>query len=161
MATNPLQPPTQLVVEVGVDPISGELVYTEVLPAALIPFAPAMTAATFIAAFPQFATFDPNNINMAIAEAAPLLDPNLWDDLYQSGYGNLVAHFLTIQDALAKGTISAITSIATTKKAGDVSVSYDPASMKAQLEQPLLRTLYGQKFLYLRKLVTRGIILAI
>lgn len=117
-----------------------------------------MTPAQFKARFPEFDHETSPRIQLFIDEAAAFFDVARWDALYPVGLANLVAHELTLanlQTVQAAGA-AALGNDDASVRVGDVSVSKDGALLKAQAENPYLRTMYGQRYLSYRKLIGIG-----
>ena len=96
----------------------------------------------------------------ALDSAKPFLDVARWDDLYTQGLANYAAHTLTMTAvaAVAVGGVAGVSDTAITKKVGDVSVGRSEMLLQQQLKDPLMRTLYGQEYRRLARLVGMGAI---
>lgn len=118
-----------------------------------------MTPTEFKTQFPEFSTETDARVQLFIDRSAPHFDVARWDDLYTDGVANFVAHELALANAQTAqgGGVRAMTNDNLTKKVGDVSVTKDTALLNKQADNPFYRTLYGQKYLYLRKQVGAGI----
>lgn len=112
-----------------------------------------MTPSEFKTLFPEFASESDARVQLFIDRAAPHFDTDRWGDLYPDGIAYLVAHELALANAQAAqgGGVQAMTNDNLTKKVGDVSVTKDTGLLNKQAENPFYRTLYGQKYLYLRR----------
>lgn len=117
-----------------------------------------MSPDSFKDRFPAFAATDITVIQAAIDDADPFFDRCRWCNLYEQGLGNFVAHNLTMDAALQAGTLSAISTEAdyTSKSVGEVSVSKDAGLISKYANDPFMRTIYGQRYLYFRRIVGSG-----
>lgn len=117
-----------------------------------------MTPDTFISRFPAFADIDITVIQTAIDDADPFFNTCRWCNLYEQGLANFVAHNLTMDRAMLDGTQSAFSDQGdySSKSVGEVSVSIDAGLIAKYAKDPFMRTLYGQRYLYLRRLVGSG-----
>lgn len=117
-----------------------------------------MTPAEFKIIFPTFDGEDNARVQYALDSAAPFFDVARWDDLYTQGLANYAAHTLTmtVVAAVSVGGVAAVSDVATVKKVGDVSVSKSEIMLDKQAKNPFLRTLYGQEYQRLARLVGMG-----
>lgn len=117
-----------------------------------------MTPAEFKTRFPEFASEADPRVQLFIDDADPLFDQECWGDLYPVGLANLVAHEMTMANAQTAqgGSVMAMTNDDLTTKVGDVQVTKDTGLLNKQAENPYMRTLYGQKYLSYRKIVSLG-----
>lgn len=117
-----------------------------------------MTPAEFKLIFPTFEGEADVRVQYALDSAAPFLDASRWDDLYTQGLANYAAHTLTMT-AVAAVAVSGVVGVSDTanmKKVGDVSIGRSDALLEKQAKNPLYRTLYGQEYLRLARLVGMG-----
>lgn len=115
------------------------------------------TPADFKADFPQFTTIDDAIIQRQINNAAPFFDVARWAAFYSAGIGNYVAHMLTLNTYLA--TLSASQNMGidvVMKKVGDVTIQKDAGLLNASAKDPFNRTIYGQEYARLRKMIGSG-----
>jgi hypothetical protein len=119
---------------------------------------PSYTLAQFREYFPQFAApkFADDDVQLEINKATSMFNVPLWDNLYYRGIGNLVAHELTMNQGLQSGAISPFVNATVSSKVGDVSKTLDAGLLRRQMDEYYSRTIYGQKYLEYRKLVTAG-----
>jgi len=117
-----------------------------------------MTPSEFKTQFPEFATETDARVQIFIDRAMPHFDVERWDDLYQDGVAYYVAHEMTLSNVQTAqgGSVQALTNDNTTKRVGDVQVTKDAGLLAKQSDNPFYRTLYGQKYLYLRRQVGIG-----
>lgn len=119
-----------------------------------------MTPSDFKLAFPEFQSMADQDIQFWIDRVAPHFDVERWDDLYEEGVGNLVAHYITVsKQQTAKAQANDPNADAVVLKAGDTEVRFSERIKVLQIERsPLVRTDYGQQYAYLSRLVGRGAI---
>lgn len=117
-----------------------------------------MAPSEFKTLFPEFSTEADARVQLFIDRAAPHFDIGRWGDLYSDGVAYFAAHELTLANAQAAqgGGVKALANDVVAKKVGDVSVTKDAALLAKQADNPFYRTLYGQKYLYLRRQVGMG-----
>lgn len=111
-----------------------------------------MTPTEFKTRYPEFTAESDQRVQLFIDEAIPHLDQPRWDDLYVQGLGLYVAHSLASANADVGVDVGNETSV----KVGDVSISKDSSIVKAQMEDDLLRTTYGQQYRRLARMVGAG-----
>lgn len=117
-----------------------------------------MTPAELKIIFPQFDGEMDERIQYVLDSAAPHFDVVRWGDFYTQGLANFTAHTLTMTAVavVAVGGVAGGADIATVKKVGDVSVSKSEMMLMEQSKNPFLRTIYGQEYSRLRRLVGMG-----
>lgn len=117
-----------------------------------------MTPAEFKVLFPEFNAETDARVQLFIDRTAPHFDVARWGDLYSDGVAYFAAHELALANAQTAqgGGVQAMTNDNLTKKVGDVQVTKDTSLLNKQADNPFFRTLYGQKYLYLRKQVGGG-----
>lgn len=117
-----------------------------------------MTPSEFKTQFPEFASESVARVQLFIDRAAPYFDVDRWDALYPDGVAYYVAHELALANAQTAqgGSVQALTNDNLTKKVGDVQVTKDTGLLNKQADNPFYRTMYGQKYLYLRRQVGIG-----
>lgn len=114
-----------------------------------------MTPDEIIARYPQFASVDVTVIQTAIDDADPFFNVCRWRNFYEQGLAAFVAHNLT----LAAGPVDTGDGSQTarvSKSIGEVSVSYSSGMVDKYAADPFMRTVYGQKYKYLARLVGMG-----
>lgn len=116
-----------------------------------------MTPAEFKARYPAFTSVADATVQIYLDEAATLLDVCRWDELYSQGQGLLTAHELTLNAATQSTQTSGVADDMSVQKAGDVSYTRDASLLAKQMENPYMRTTYGQRYLYLLAQVGSGI----
>lgn len=114
-----------------------------------------MTPSEFKALFPEFKNQPDAVVQAQLTRADNYISENIWAEWYSEGVGFFVAHQLAIscQRASTKGSDSGD---ATSKSVGDVSVTKSGEMQKAKMENPFLRTTYGQEYYRLARLVGIG-----
>ena len=120
-----------------------------------------MTPAEFKTAFPAFAAVLDATVQRHITAAVPFFDVARWDDFYPAGLGNWVAHWITMETLDAAAGIAGAAAAATpalSKQVGSVSVTYSADMLNKQAMNSYWRTSYGQRYLYLLRLVGAGAI---
>lgn len=117
-----------------------------------------MTPAEFKIIFPTFEGEADARVQYALDSAAPFFDVARWNDLYTQGLVNYAAHTLTMTAvaAVCVGGVAGVSDTANMKKVGDVSIGRSDAMLEKQTKNPLYRTLYGQEYLRLARLVGMG-----
>lgn len=115
------------------------------------------TTAEIKARYPALASIPDATVNAAIADAVPWFDEARWGAFYSQGFAAFVAHMLVQDQAAAKGQAGASGPVSK-KKVGDVEVDYStPTAAKAQ-DALFMTTVYGQRYLQLRRMVGTGAI---
>lgn len=114
------------------------------------------TLADFRLDFPQFAAVSDATVQRQLDNSAPFFDVARWDTFYPAGVGSYVAHMLTLQAFLAKSAGAAMTGNTAMKKVGDASVQYDAAMLDMSAKDPFMRTIYGQEYARLRRIIGSG-----
>ena len=121
-----------------------------------------MTADQFIALFPEFTsgmtsgevTAFKARVVVMTALAAPYFNLERWGGFYLEGLANLVANNIVLADAAAAARIANPTiadgGAIVTETAGRVSYALAAAVIEKQVKDPALRTIYGQRYAYLR-----------
>lgn len=117
-----------------------------------------MTPAEFKIIFPMFEGEADARVQYALDSAAPFFDVARWDDLHPQGLANYAAHTLTMTAvaAVRVGGVAGVSDTTNMKKVGDVSIGRSDAMLEKQAKNPLYRTLYGQEYLRLARLVGMG-----
>lgn len=115
-----------------------------------------LTPAGFKLRFPEFASVADECVQMVIDENVFLFNADVWGNQLDTGMGYVVAHELSQanQPVATKATASDIVG----KKVGEVQITRDPVLLSQQIKDPYLRTLYGQKYRRLQRLMGAGAI---
>lgn len=113
-----------------------------------------MTVLEFQTAFPAFAAVSSGDITRHMTSAGRLCAAAEWGDLYDSGFGNLTAHFIRAEQLDAAVGVRADDAI--DKAVGQVRVSRSATLLQKQMADPFLRTSYGRMYRYLSSQVGRG-----
>lgn len=116
-----------------------------------------MTPSEFKALFPQFTAETDARVQIFIDLAEPYFAVTRWGDFYSEGIANWVAHSIVVANAEATASTSVIDADdATSETFGRISTTRSPELAKMTAENPYLRTTYGKRYAYLRKLVGMG-----
>lgn len=122
-----------------------------------------MTPAEFKVFYPEFVNESDTRIQLYLDEAVNTMDQCRWSNWYERGLGLYTAHQIAIANhnaSIASGVAGAgAVSGAndwTSKSVGDVSVGRDASIAAKQVENPWLRTTYGQQWVYYRNLAGVG-----
>ena len=111
----------------------------------------ALSHATFIATYPEFASVSEAYFSQWKAEAALELDAVTYGTRYDSALGLLVGHYLTRFPETA-GTAAVSSGPVTGMSTGGMSVSYGAIGATRQGDDPgLLSTAYGQRLSRLQR----------
>jgi len=112
----------------------------------------ATSLSQFSARFPEFSAVDDSVINLALSDAADLMDTIKWGTRYDTGQAFLAAHYVALSstDSSSGGVSVGPVSQAAT---GPLSVSYAVTAAKDMSDAMYGSTRYGQRYLSLRKLV--------
>lgn len=105
--------------------------------------------------YPQFKDMDITEIQRVIDDADPHFNKCRWGNFYEQGLAAWVAHEITVSQGpidTGDGSLTARTS----KTIGEVSVTYGETALARSAKNPYMRTVYGQKYLYLARLVGMG-----
>jgi len=101
---------------------------------------------------PQLASVDGEVIDVHIELASMECDASLWGATYQRAVALLAAHSLTITERNAEsGTAGAGSGAVTSRKAGDLSITYGAALGVISSDATYATTSYGLEFLRLRQ----------
>lgn len=117
------------------------------------------TPADITTRFPQFSSADSVRIQFYIDDSAPWFDVCRWGKLLGVGQANWVAHYLTMDaynTSLGVGSNAVNASIVGTKKVDTVTITKDPGMLDATAKEPMMRTIYGQEYLRLRRIIGMG-----
>ncbi len=106
--------------------------------------------------YPAFAAVADATIQLAITDAVPWFDVCRWDTFYAQGFAAFVAHMLTADQAAALGKATGAGGALASKKVGEVEVRYQPIATMKPSDAFFATTIYGQRYLQLRKLVGAG-----
>ncbi|QXF35239.1 hypothetical protein CE143_20225 [Photorhabdus luminescens] len=112
----------------------------------------------FLTRYPEFAKVDKSRIEIVLQDAANQMSSKVWGKLYEQGLHALAAHLLYSSGALTKSGNSngKPVQIATSKSAGGLSIGYSaPDAGFSTNHDGYASSSYGQKYLRLRKLVSR------
>ncbi len=115
-----------------------------------------VTPATFKLRFPSFAGLTDARVQMFIDDADPAFNVCRWGGYYDLGLANYVAHELTMAAALEAGPKAALLDATIAKKVDVMSITFDAILKGKVVENPYLATVYGQKYLYYRDLISPG-----
>ena len=116
-----------------------------------------MTASEFKALFPQFTSESDARVLIFMGLAAPHFDVTRWGDFYSEGLANWVAHSIVVANAEATASTSVIDADdATTETFSRISTTRSPELAKMSATDPFMRTTYGRRYAYLRRMVGLG-----
>jgi hypothetical protein len=118
-----------------------------------------VTAAEFQAWFigGQFSTLNDSVIEGYLARATPYFAVTRWGAWLPEGIANWVAHSIIVDRAEAAGSIDEIDSDdATSERFAGISTSRHADIVMASVKDPFLRTTYGRRYAYLRRMVGLG-----
>jgi len=117
----------------------------------------ALTVEAFRVRYPEFtaAVAPDGQVQVAIDDAVPWLSEARWGRFYLQGLAALAAHFLKGSIA-AGGGMSGAAAALTSKKAGDITLTYAAPAAGTAEDVWLASSLYGQRFLALRRLAGMG-----
>jgi hypothetical protein len=118
-----------------------------------------VTASEFKAWFPggQFALLDDPTVETFLTRATPHFNVTRWGAWYNEGLANWVAHSIIVDRAEASLSIDDIDSDdATSERFAGISTSRHADIVLASAKDPYLRTTYGRRYAYLRKLAGLG-----
>jgi hypothetical protein len=120
-----------------------------------------LTVEAFRVRYPEFTAAVASNaqVQVAIDDAVPWLSEVRWGRFYTQGLAALAAHFLKGSLASGRGQSGAAGAI-TSKKAGDISLTYAAPAGGTSDDVWLASSLYGQRFLALRRLAGMGAVVA-
>lgn len=107
---------------------------------------------TFKVRFPEFDSISDTRIQLFLDDAEIILNPTYWDTKLDLGQSYLTAHYLSlaIQSGASGGSTGASGPI-TARAVDGVSISYASAAPNDQSEAYYAQTIYGQRYIALRK----------
>ncbi|BBE08585.1 Uncharacterized protein MCB1EB_0424 [Mycoavidus cysteinexigens] len=114
-----------------------------------------ITPADVKARFPVLDAVEEAQLQLLINDTRPFFNIDRWGAFYPRGACLLVAHFWTLQQKFDKGETAPIHAV-TSRKAGEVQLSYAPPTALDAQDAWLASTSYGQQYLSLRKQVSFG-----
>jgi hypothetical protein len=115
----------------------------------------AITPADVKARFPVLNVVEDAPLQLLIDDTRPFFNIDRWGAFYPRAACLLVAHFWTLQQKFDKGETAPLHAI-TSRKAGEVQLSYVSPSPLEMQDAWLASTHYGQQFFSLRKQVGFG-----
>ena len=118
-----------------------------------------MTPAEFKAWFPagQFVVLDDSEIQPYLTRATPYFAVSRWGNWLDEGIANWVAHSIIVDRSEAARGIDEIDSDdATAERFAGISTARHADIVMASVKDPFLRTTYGRRYVYLRRLVGMG-----
>lgn len=116
----------------------------------------APSASDIKARYPALSDISDPTVSVAIADAAPWFDEQRWGSFYAQGVAAFVAHTLTADKAAAKSASGGASGPVVEKKVGDVVIKYSPTSYRKDTDASFATTIYGQRYLQLRRMVGMG-----
>jgi len=114
-----------------------------------------MTPAGFIAILPEFRDVAETEIQRVLDLSVPHFNVARWDNLYDEGVANWVAHELVTAPPPGTAPIADPAGI-TVEMVGTVRVERATAVAEKETEDPILSSRYGRKYARLRRLVGLG-----
>lgn len=111
------------------------------------------TPADLKARYPEFAQADDNQVGLVLSEAELEVDQKAWGKFFALGVLALAAHMLSIESRRGGTGASAMPGPLTSKKAGEIQLSYAAAPVNSMDEAVLASSAYGQRYLHLRRLI--------
>lgn len=114
-----------------------------------------VTPATFKTRFPSFSALTDARVQMFIDDADPAFNVCRWGDYYDLGLANYVAHELTMSAALEAG-VGVKLDATLSKKVDVMQITFDAILKGKVVDNPFLATVYGQKYLSYRALISLG-----
>lgn len=114
-----------------------------------------MTPSEFKSYMPAFAGGpDDDTVARWLSRATPYFNADTWGDLYSDGLTNWVAHNIVLEAQLGNTFATAGGGLDTVgKTVGRVSAQYSNAIVELKAKDPYMRTIYGQEYRRLSKLV--------
>lgn len=115
----------------------------------------ATSLSQFRARFPEFSAIDDSVINLALSDAAAVMDVTRWDTRFDTGQAFLAAHYVSLSSTgsgQGGGSVGPVSQATT----GPLSVSYAVPTALNGSEAMLGSTVYGQRYLELRNMVGLG-----
>jgi hypothetical protein len=110
----------------------------------------AIDPASFKIRFPEFDSVSDARIQLFIDDAVIVLNSVYWGDKYDLGLNYLTAHLLTLGTKSEAGSSTSVGGIASRAVDG-AQVSYNVTPTENQADAELASTIYGQRYLALRK----------
>lgn len=106
--------------------------------------------ASFKVRFPEFASVDDARIQLFIDDAVIVLNESYWGEKYNLGLYYLTAHYLVLSEATEAGSSSSVGPVSGRAVDG-TSISYAQMTPANEANALLASTIYGQRYLALRK----------
>lgn len=111
------------------------------------------TPSDLTARYPEFVQADTNAVGLLISEAALEVSQAAWGKFYAAGVLALAAHLLSIETRRGGHSAGPLPGPLTAKSVEAISLSYAASPIDSMDEAMLASTAYGQRYLYLRKLI--------
>jgi hypothetical protein len=119
-----------------------------------------MTPAEFKAIFtPTFDAVSDSVVQTQLTLAVEWFDVCVWGGWYAEGLSNYVAHKLTMNAVAAAapgGVAGGLDNTSLRKKVGDLDIMKSEQAMLKNMSNPFYRTIYGQEYLRLTRIVGSG-----
>lgn len=112
------------------------------------------SVAEFRVRYPEFARVADQQIALALSDAALHFSNKAWGKFYALGLQALAAHMVALASRIRPGQLAAAAVPITSKRAGDVQISYASTQGASMADTILATTAYGQRYLELRSLVS-------
>lgn len=117
-----------------------------------------LTLSDFRLLFPAFSSTADATVIAHIELSAPYFDAIRWGQMLKEGMGNYVAHSLAMSTSLSKPSSTGMADNTLSQKVGEVQVQNSDSMLQMQAKNPFMRTTYGQRYMYLLKIVGAGMI---
>ncbi|ACB92460.1 DUF4054 domain-containing protein [Xylella fastidiosa subsp. morus] len=121
--------------------------------------AESLTVQTFLARYPEFATQPPERVAQALEDAHPWVDASRWGAAYAQGIASLAAHFVWSTPGLGADSAAA-RGVVVSERAGDLHISYAALPSDSASDAWLATSVYGQRYLTLRRMIGLGALVA-
>ncbi|ACA12235.1 DUF4054 domain-containing protein [Xylella fastidiosa] len=121
--------------------------------------AESLTVQTFLARYPEFATQPPERVAQALEDAHPWVDASRWGAAYAQGIASLAAHFVWSTPGLGADSAAARGAVVS-ERAGDLQIGYAALPSDSASDAWLATSVYGQRYLTLRRMIGLGALVA-
>lgn len=115
----------------------------------------AINLSQFRTRFPEFDTVLDAVVNFAIQDAADNMDVSRWSTRYDTGQYFLSAHYVALSSAGSNGNSGSVGAVSQAST-GPLSVTKNIPMSKTAGDAMLSSTMYGQRYLQLKRVVGMG-----
>ncbi|WGZ35137.1 DUF4054 domain-containing protein [Xylella fastidiosa] len=122
--------------------------------------AESLTLHTFLARYPEFEPLPQDRVEQVIDDARLWLDASRWGHFYPQGLASLAAHFLWSSPSLGADHSAGAKGAVVSERAGDLQISYAALSSGSASDAWLATSVYGQRYLALRRMIGLGALVA-